>query len=120
MYRAILTSCVLAAAALVLTGCATRMNKHNFDIIRVGVEKREDVARILGAPDAELQNVWLYDDHNHRVAAQIIFDEDDFVISKEWMTADAGEWSEDSPYVAEPDDKDNPQADDDPWQTDDP
>jgi hypothetical protein len=85
---------LLWAATLVgLVGCESKFNHHRFEMIRVGVDERIDVREILGDPDGDMGDVWMYDDLDRHYSAQVFFDDDGRVLSKEWMDADTGEWT---------------------------
>ena len=102
MHRISLVCLALAAGALLSSGCASKFNRQNFDMIRIGVDDREAVYHILGAPKADFGDVWMYDDVEDYKTAQIYFDDDGRVLNKEWMDARTGEWSGKNPYADEP------------------
>ena len=93
----------LAALGLCfLTGCESKFKRDRFDMIRIGMDTREDVRHLLGDPEGEMQNIWLYDDLDDHKSAQIFFDDDGRVLAKEWMDAETGEWSGDNPHTNPP------------------
>ena len=92
----------LLAGVLLITGCESKFNRQNFEMIRVGLDEREDVRAILGDPDADMEDVWMYDDLDRHLSAQIFFGDDGRVLNKEWMDAETGEWSGQNPWVNEP------------------
>lgn len=93
---------LLATAVVVLTACESKFNRHNFEMVRVGVDDQLDVREILGKPDSDMGGVWMYDDFNHRRSAQIVFGDDGRVLNKEWMDADSGEWNGGDPWTDQP------------------
>ena len=94
---------VLAALGYVcLAGCETQFKRSHFDMVRIGMDTREDVRHLLGDPASEMEDVWLYDDLDHHNSAQIFFDDDGRVLSKEWMDAKSGEWTGDNPHTTPP------------------
>lgn len=97
-----LTLITLALVACAGTGCASKFNRENFNMIRVGMDAREDVREILGEPRREMGDVWLYDDTDKHLNAQIFFDDSGRVVSKEWMNAETAEWDGRSPYTDPP------------------
>ena len=102
MSRRFLHPLVLAATVVFLAGCESKFNRQNFAMIRPGMDDREDVREILGEPTADMDDVWLYDDLDRHIAAQIFFDENGRVLNKEWMDANTGEWEGENPWADEP------------------
>lgn len=102
MCRRITYPLVLAAAVLLIAGCESKFNRQNFEMIQIGMDDREDVRELLGKPNADMDDIWMYDDLDHHVSAQIFFAEDGRVLNKEWMDAETGEWSGENPWVDEP------------------
>ena len=92
----------LMAAVLALTGCESKFNRHNFRMIQPGVDDRTDVRQILGEPESAMGDVWFYDHLDHHYSAQIFFDGDGRVVSKEWMDANTGEWEGENPWADQP------------------
>jgi hypothetical protein len=80
-----LPTCVLITACICLAGCEPKFNHRNFQMIQPGVDDRADVRHILGDPDAEMGEVWMYDD-----------------LDKEWMDAKTGNWEGDDPWADKP------------------
>ena len=73
MPRRLLHPILLALTLTALAACESKFNRHNFEMIRVGVDDQLDVREMLGKPDSDLGDVWMYDDFNHRRSAQILF-----------------------------------------------
>ncbi len=88
--------------ALSLPGCARQFTREHFDQIKPGVDERRDVREILGKPKTAMDDVWYYEDFGHKQHAQVFFDEDGRVISKEWMDAKTGEWEGENPDFDQP------------------
>ncbi len=93
---------VLIAACVYLAGCESKFNRRNFQMIQPGVDDRFDVRQILGDPDADMGDVWMYDDLDRHDSAQIFFDDDGRVFNKEWMDADTGDWEGENPWADQP------------------
>jgi len=102
MSRRFLHPLVLAATVVLLAGCESKFNRQNFAMIRPGMDDREEVRQILGEPTADMDDVWLYDDLDRHIAAQIFFDENGRVLNKEWMDANTGEWEGENPWADQP------------------
>ena len=102
MRRRSLHPLLLAATLILLAGCESKFNRQNFAMIRIGMDNREDVRQILGEPDADMDDVWMYDDLDHHHSAQIFFDEDGRVLNKEWMDAETGKWEGENPWADQP------------------
>lgn len=92
------TMLVLIAACVCLAGCESSFNKRNFEMIQAGFDDRFDVREILGDPDGDMGDVWVYDDLDRHYAARIFFDGDGRVLSKQWMDAKTGEWEGEDPW----------------------
>lgn len=92
MLRHALRSVGAGLLLLVLAGCQRQFTRERFDLIKADVDDREDVRRILGKPEADLQDQWFYDDLDRHYSAVIFFDEHGRVRAKEWMDARSGEW----------------------------
>lgn len=92
----------LGLALAVLTGCQRQFTKERFDMIRIGVDDREDVRHIIGEPTADLADQWLYDDLDHHQSARLSFDEAGRVCGKEWMDSLTGEWEGHNPDADKP------------------
>ena len=92
----------LTAALLALVGCESKFNRHNFQMIQPGVDDQQDVRHILGKPESVMGDVWFYDDFRHHHSAQIYFDGEGRVVSKEWMDAKTGDWEGQDPWLDEP------------------
>ncbi len=93
---------LLLPTILLLVGCQNKMTRENFQMIRVGVDQKEDVFQILGPPDADFDDQWLYDDVDRFKSAIIYFDEAGQVAGKEWMDAEAGTFEGRNPNTNEP------------------
>ena len=91
-----------AVCLLALTGCERKFTRARFDLIDPGVSDRFDVEQTLGQPRTRLADVWYYEDLDRNLHAQIFFDDDGRVLSKEWMDARTGQWEGRSPYTDEP------------------
>lgn len=102
MFRRLPAPLLLVGGVVLLAGCESKLNRQNFEMIRVGVDEREDVRRILGEPDADMTDVWIYDDVDDYKTAQIFFDDDGRVLNKEWMDAETGEWTGENPWADQP------------------
>jgi outer membrane protein assembly factor BamE (lipoprotein component of BamABCDE complex) len=95
--------CLLAGLfAVALGGCTRHFTRERFESIKAGADDREDVRQILGKPTAVADDVWYYEDLDRHLHAQIFFDDDGRVLSKEWMNAGTGEWEGQSPEADEP------------------
>jgi hypothetical protein len=97
-----LLTLVLVAAGVALAGCESKFNHDNFQMIRTGVDDRSDVRQVLGDPDSEMGDVWLYDDLDRHCSARIFFGDDGRVLDKEWMDAETGDWEGANPWANEP------------------
>jgi len=93
---------LFAPTLILLVGCESKLNRRNFEMIRPGMDGREDVRQILGEPKAEMEDVWFYDDLDHHRSAKIVFDSDGRVITKEWTDAETGKWEGQDPWADEP------------------
>jgi len=102
MNRTVTARLALLAGLLLLTGCASKFNRQNFEMIRIGADDREDVRHMLGRPNADFGDVWMYDDTDGYKTAQVFFDADGRVLNKEWMDARSGEWTGENPYADQP------------------
>jgi hypothetical protein len=102
MPRRLLHPILLTVTLAAVAGCESKFNRHNFEMIRVGVDDQFDVRQLLGKPDSDMGDVWMYDDFNHRRSAQILFGDDGRVLNKEWMDADSGEWTGGDPWADQP------------------
>lgn len=102
MPRRCLALAGLGLALAGLTGCQRQFTKERFDMIRIGVDDREDVRQIIGEPTADLADQWLYDDLDHHQSARIFFDEAGRVRQKEWMDSLTGQWEGHSPNADKP------------------
>jgi outer membrane protein assembly factor BamE (lipoprotein component of BamABCDE complex) len=83
-------------------GCQRQFTRDRFDMIKVGVDNREDVRYILGKPTSDLEDQWFYDDLDRHYSAVIFFDGTGNVTGKEWMDARTGEWSGRNPHANPP------------------
>lgn len=96
----------LALAAVVcfaaLAGCGRKFTRERFEMIKAGVDDREDTRHILGPPAKQMQDLWYYEDLDRGQHAQIWFDEEGRVLAKEWIDTSTGEWEGRSPHAAEP------------------
>ena len=92
----------MVTAAALLTGCESKFNHRNFQMIQIGVDDREDVRHLLGDADSEMDDIWMYDDLDRHYAAQIFFDDDGRVLNKEWMDANTGDWEGENPWADQP------------------
>jgi hypothetical protein len=95
---------LLLPLLLPLIGCEQKFSRARFQMIQPGVDNREDVEQMLGKPEARLADVWYYEDVDRNLHAQIFFDDEGRVLSKEWMDAHTGEWEGRSPYTDAPPD----------------
>lgn len=102
MFRPMSALLVLLAGVVLLTGCESKLQRKNFEMIRIGADNREDVRQILGEPNADMGDVWLYDDVDGYKTAQIFFNDDGRVLNKEWMDARTGEWEGENPHADQP------------------
>jgi outer membrane protein assembly factor BamE (lipoprotein component of BamABCDE complex) len=93
---------VFAATTVFLIGCESKFNRRSFEMIRPGMDDREDVRQVMGKPTVDMEDVWFYDDLDHHKSAKIVFDNDGRVVTKEWMDAKTGEWEGTDPWTDEP------------------
>lgn len=101
MLRPTLVLLTALVAVSLLTGCERQFTQDRFQMIRVGVDDREDVRTILGTPTSDLSDQWFYDDLDRHYSAVIFFDESGRVAGKEWMDAVSGDWSGSNPHADE-------------------
>jgi hypothetical protein len=92
----------LATVCICLAGCESKFNHRNFQMIQPGVDDRVDVRETLGNPDADMGDVWIYDDLDRHYSARIFFDDDGRVLNKEWMDAKTGAWEGEDPWADQP------------------
>jgi hypothetical protein len=81
---------LLAAAAL--AGCASKFNHQNFSMIRDGVDRKQDVRELIGDPDQDLGDQWVYKNLDRNCTAIVFFQADGRVVGKEWSDAGGGVW----------------------------
>jgi hypothetical protein len=93
----ILTACVLVAAG----GCASGPSRERYDMIRAQADDKEDVQRLLGEPQFNLDDRWYYEDADDRRGALVYFDGRGRVIGKEWFDARQGTWAGRNPFADE-------------------
>lgn len=95
---------LLAAFTLLLVGCERKFTRDRFDMIKVGVDERYDVAKILGDPTTTFSDSdqWFYEDEDDHYQALIHFSDDGKVAGKQWMDGNSGEFSGDNPHADRP------------------
>jgi outer membrane protein assembly factor BamE (lipoprotein component of BamABCDE complex) len=87
---------------VLLVGCQSKFTRDRFDMVRAGVDNREDVRKILGNPKSDLEDQWFYDDLDNHYSAVIHFDSAGRVKAKEWMDARTGTWEGRNPNTDPP------------------
>ncbi len=90
------------AALVLLTGCARQFTRERYDMIRKGVDNKEDVRRILGKPASDLGDQWFYDDPDRHISALIYFDASGVVSAKQWPDSETGSWEGENPHANPP------------------
>jgi hypothetical protein len=83
---------LLTPGLILLAGCANKLTRERFDMIRVELDGKEDVRLILGDPKADFGDEWMYDDLDRHVSAIVFFDDRGKVAGKEWMDARSSAW----------------------------
>lgn len=79
--------CLLAAAMLpILGGCQRKFTHERFHDMVLRGQSKERVKSILGEPDTDFGNVWVWvqGDKDNLVRGRIVFDEDGRVLDKQW------------------------------------
>lgn len=96
---------ILSAALLVLlgltVGCQQKFTREHFDAIEIGVDNRTDVRDLLGGPNADYIDQWMYDDPGRMTVAIIYFYEDGRVAGKEWNDANRTTFEGTDPAAAD-------------------
>ena len=94
-----IAGCMLA----VLAGCAqNKFTPERWEMVKEIVDTKEDVEQILGKPETRMDDMWYYQDLDKHYTAQIHFDGEGRVISKEWQDANTGEWKGRNPNADPP------------------
>ncbi len=93
----------LGLSLTVLSGCHPNVfTRDRFEMIKVGVDGRDDVRQMIGKPTSDLGDQWLYDDLKRHHSALIHFGTEGKVSGKEWMDSQTGEWAGQNPDANEP------------------
>jgi hypothetical protein len=97
----------LGAAALLVVlagfvGCQKPFTRDNYEMIQVNVDDKYDVEMMIGAPEQDLDDHWIYDDLDEHYSAMIYFDHNGTVIGKEWIDSRTGEWEGTNPHANQP------------------
>ena len=89
----------LAAAVLVLCGCAEKLTYQRFETIHEGAS-RAAVEATLGEPWQTTGQEWIYYDADRGITAHVYFDDED-VIGKTWADPERGMVGK-TPHVSQP------------------
>lgn len=96
----------LAAFALVvLSGCAKKFTRENFNLISEGVDDRYDVQKRIGPPYTTFgdSDEWYFQDEDAHYSAIVHFnDQTGKVNGKEWIDGLRGEFSGHNPHADAP------------------
>lgn len=84
------TVVLLAAFAVsLLPGCQEKFTRDRWDMVKVGVYKKDDVKHLLGAPQQEpFGDLWWYYKGDNE--AKIYYDTDGAVKAKKWFDKTTG------------------------------
>ncbi len=93
---------VLAGAVLLaMTGC-DKLTRSRYELIRVQIDTKDDVERLIGDPTHALPTRWHYERMDKHLEVFVDFNEDDIVTRKQWIDAGAAEWDDSAPPTDEP------------------
>jgi hypothetical protein len=88
----------LTAAVLLTVGCASKVTKENWDLIKRDASTQLEVEQVFGKDHAARpDNAWEFEDEDNHVSATFYFDGNEKVVKKEWVNGQTGEWITDPP-----------------------
>jgi len=95
----VLSMCLLGGVAFLLllaVGCAApdKLTYGSFERIRVDAATRNDVRELIGSPDNELGELWLYHRPDAHLEVMIDFDEGGRVTRKQWIDGLGEQWQD--------------------------
>ena len=91
------------AILLALAGCQDKLAHERFSQIQVHGSTRGEVTALIGEPDDDLGDQWLYQRPDKHLTVLVDFDERGLVSRKQWIDADAELWEDtESPAPARP------------------
>jgi hypothetical protein len=95
-YVARATVCGVAILLLLAGGCATtdKLSHGGFDRIRVDATTQDEVRALIGSPDNELGDLWLYHRPDDHLEVMIDFDEGGRVTRKQWIDGLGSQWQD--------------------------
>ncbi len=90
-------SLAIVALMVVATGCQAPPDKlvfDNYSLVRQAASARADVASLLGEPNHQLGDTWLYERPERHLTVLIEFDDDGRVERKQWVDAGEEVWDD--------------------------
>jgi hypothetical protein len=92
----------MSISLVLLCGCEQPFNRQNFDLIKVGVDTRDDVVNRIGRPQSTEgdSDEWYYEDQSVHNAALIHFARSGKVSGKQWLEGDDSRLTGGNPHVA--------------------
>jgi hypothetical protein len=89
-----LLAVTVVSSATILTGCKDPLTYENFTLIHENASSQAEVARIIGEPNNELDNQWLYERPEKHLTAIVDFDGRGLVVRKQWIDAMDEVWED--------------------------
>jgi hypothetical protein len=84
---------LLLGLAGLLGGC-DKLKRERFEMIRVQVDAKGDVEKLIGPPDYKLPAQWHYERDDQHLIVRVDFDDNGVVTRKQWIDAMAARWDD--------------------------
>ncbi len=92
--RHLLAASVVALGAVSCQAPKDRLLHANYLRVEPGVSTRADVRELLGEPDSQLGDLWLFNRPNKHLLVQVEFDDDGRVTRRQWIDARVEVWED--------------------------
>jgi hypothetical protein len=86
----------LSAAVAALAGCE-KLTRERFEMIRVQMDAKADVEKLIGPADYKLPSQWHYERDDQHLVVRIDFDNKGVVARKQWIDAMHADWKDSQP-----------------------
>ncbi len=88
---------LVALLGFLAVGCSDPLTREHYSQIRQNVSTEALVVKLIGDPDQDLGNRWLYERHDRGINVMIDFNDKGYVSRKQWIDANTGEWADSKP-----------------------
>ncbi len=85
---------IVVGVSSVLVGCQDKLTHARFSRIQLGYTTPSEVVALIGDPDDELDQEWIYERPNKSLTVVVDFDDAKHVSRTQWIDGEAAMWED--------------------------